>query len=177
MAWLAVWCPRLPHSAHGQPHKPISHTYPTLAAAASQLQDMYAGEREALVRAQAEGVVYLVGRSALQAAPGSSWFKVGGWWGSIEGGGGLGTGQERCAGQCPDAGLHGLTAPPPPTLCTTPPSFAPPSSAPYCTAALPGGEPVRHDGGQLPPHHGHLQPAARWPDTPGSRLRAVRRLL
>ena len=37
---------------------------------------MYAAEREALLRARAEGVAYLVGRSALRAAPSSRWFKV-----------------------------------------------------------------------------------------------------
>ena len=49
---------------------------PASPAAASQLRDAYAAEREALLQARREGVAYLVGRSALRAAPGSSWFKV-----------------------------------------------------------------------------------------------------
>jgi hypothetical protein len=43
----------------------------------------YALEREALLRAQSEGVVYVVGRSALRAAPDSGLIKVGAgvaWW-------------------------------------------------------------------------------------------------
>jgi len=58
-------------------------TFPTgvpfpsiLLPAASQLADAYAAEREALLRARREGVAYLVGRSALRAAPGSRWLKV-----------------------------------------------------------------------------------------------------
>lgn len=49
---------------------------PPLPAAASQLQDAYAAERHALADARAEGVAYVVGRSALRAAPGSHWLKA-----------------------------------------------------------------------------------------------------
>ncbi|KAI7844072.1 hypothetical protein COHA_002216 [Chlorella ohadii] len=49
----------------------------TANASASQLADAYAAEREALLRARREGVAYLVGRSALRAAPGSRWLKLG----------------------------------------------------------------------------------------------------
>ena len=40
------------------------------------MQDQYAAEREALAQARSAGVTYLVGRSRLRAAPGSSWPKV-----------------------------------------------------------------------------------------------------
>lgn len=69
--------------AHGPPRQnrccPLrssSRSHPCLPPAASQLADAYAAEREALLRARREGVAYLVGRSALRAAPGSRWLKV-----------------------------------------------------------------------------------------------------
>jgi hypothetical protein len=48
----------------------------TANASASQLADAYAAEREALLHARRHGVAYLVGRSALRAAPNSRWLKV-----------------------------------------------------------------------------------------------------
>lgn len=57
--WLAVLCPGC-----------------LLPDAASQLADAYAAEREALLQARRQGVAYLVGRSALRAAPGARWLKV-----------------------------------------------------------------------------------------------------
>ncbi|PRW58025.1 Potassium transporter family isoform C [Chlorella sorokiniana] len=47
----------------------------TANASASQLADAYAAEREALLHARRHGVAYLVGRSALRAAPNSRWLK------------------------------------------------------------------------------------------------------
>lgn len=59
------------------PTSPRCIPSPLPPTAASQLQDAYAAEREALLQAWREGVAYLVGRSALRAAPGAGWFKVG----------------------------------------------------------------------------------------------------
>lgn len=49
---------------------------PQISGEALPPKDALAAEREALLRAEAQGVVYVVGRSALKAGPGSSWLKA-----------------------------------------------------------------------------------------------------
>ncbi len=60
----------------------LPQTYTTclplpLPAAASQLEDRYAAERQLLLAARQRGIVFLLGRSSLRAEPGSNWLKVG----------------------------------------------------------------------------------------------------